>query len=102
MVEHALGVARVLKGKLVCLLGIVNLTQHCDCWAEGSPRVAADIGFALSEDPVALDQAALDLVESANGRRLDQLAFPKIDGLVQLAYAESVGLGRRDYQLIEV
>ena len=102
MVEHALGAVRALKGKLVCLLGVVNLTQHCDCWAEGSPRVAADIGFALSEDPVALDQAALDLVEGANGARLDQLSFPKIDGLVQLAYAESVGLGRRDYQLIEV
>jgi uncharacterized protein len=102
MVEHALGVARALKGKLVCLLGIVNLTQHCDCWAEGSPRVAADIGFALSKDPVALDQAALDLVERANGRRLDELSFPEIDGRVQLAYAEAVGLGRRAYELIEV
>jgi uncharacterized protein len=102
MVEHALGAARALKGKLVCLLGIVNLTQHCDCWAEGSPRVAADIGFALSADPVALDQAALDLVERSAGRRLDQLAFPAIDGRVQLAYAESVGLGRRDYRLFEV
>mgnify|MGYP001317797896 CR=1 FL=1 len=102
MVEHALGVARVLKSRFVCLLGIVNLTQHCDCWAEGSPRVAADVGFALSTDPVALDQAALDLVERAAGRRLDQLAFPDREGLTQLACAESLGLGRRDYELVEV
>jgi uncharacterized protein len=101
MVEHALGAVRALKGRLVCLLGIVNLTQHCDCWGEGSPRVAADVGFALSEDPVALDQAALDLVERSAGRRLDQLAFPDREGLTQLAYAESLGLGRRTYDLIE-
>ncbi len=101
MVEHAWGVVRALSGKLVCLLGIVNLTRHCDCWAEGSPRVAADIGFALSADPVALDQAANDLVERANGRRLDQLAFPEIDGRTQLAYAENLGMGQRAYRLIE-
>jgi hypothetical protein len=102
MVEHALGAARALKGRFVCLLGVVNLTRHCDCWGEGSPRVAPDIGFALSTDPVAIDQAAMDLVERATGRRLDQLAFPELDGLTQLAYAERIGLGRRDYELVEV
>jgi len=102
MVEHALGAARALKGKLVCLLGIVNLTQHCDCWAEGSPRVAADVGFALSLDPVALDQAALDLVAAAEGKPLDQIAWPKVDGTVQLSYGEKLGLGSREYRLVEV
>ena len=102
MVEHALGTVRALKGKVVCLLGIVNLTQHCDCWAPGSPRVAPDVGFALSTDPVAIDQCALDLVAAATGRRLDQLAFPQLDGCVQLAYAEKLGMGSRSYRLVEV
>jgi uncharacterized protein len=102
MVEHALGAVRALKGRLVCLLGLVNLTQHCDCWGAGSPRIASDIGFALSTDPVALDQAALDLVKAGTGRALDRLAWPKIDGTVQLSYGESLGLGRRDYRMIEV
>jgi uncharacterized Fe-S center protein len=55
----------------------------------------------VSTDPVALDQAAMDLIERAAGRRLDQLAFPELDGSTQLAYAENLGLGRRDYELIE-
>jgi hypothetical protein len=102
MVEHALGTVRALKGKLLYLLGIVNLTQHCDCWAPGSPRVAEDIGFALSSDPVALDQAALDLVLATTGQRLDRLAWPELDGIVQLSYAERLGLGNRRYDLLEV
>ncbi len=102
MVEHALGTMRALKGKLLCILGVVNLTQHCDCWAPGSPRVAPDIGFALSLDPVALDQAALDLVSSATGKPLDRLAWPNLDGTLQLAYAESLGLGSRSYRLVEL
>lgn len=102
MVEHAMGTMRALKGRLVCLLGLVNLTQHCDCWAPGSPRVAADIGFALSRDPVALDSAALDLVAAATGQPLDRLSFPNLDGTLQLSYAESLGLGKRSYRLVEV
>jgi uncharacterized Fe-S center protein len=102
MVEHALGTMRAIKGRLICLLGIVDLTQHCDCWAPGSPRVASDVGFALSRDPVALDQAALDLVASVTGTPLDRLAWPNLDGTLQLSYAESMGLGSRSYRLIEV
>jgi uncharacterized protein len=102
MVEHALGVTRVLKGKILCILGIVNLTRHCDCWAPGSDRVAPDVGFALSTDPVALDQAALDLVSSVSGERLDRLAWPELDGLIQLDYAQSLAIGSRTYRLTEI
>jgi uncharacterized Fe-S center protein len=98
-----LGAVRALKGRLICVLGIVNLTQHCDCWAPGSPRVAPDVGFALSTDPVAIDQAALDLVAAASGgKRLDELAWPQLDGRIQLDYAEGIGLGSRRYLLAEV
>ncbi|MDM7916549.1 MAG: DUF362 domain-containing protein [Candidatus Eisenbacteria bacterium] len=99
MVEHALGTIRSLDGKLLYLTGIVNVTQHCDCLPSGSPVIASDVGFALSSDPVALDQATVDLVEEVAGTRLDRLAFPHLDGSVQLAYAEQLGLGSREYEL---
>jgi uncharacterized Fe-S center protein len=102
MVEHAIGVMRAVKGRLTCLLGLVDMTRHCDCWGAGSPKVVADIGFALCADPVALDQAALDLVAAVNGKGLDQLAWPKLDGTIQLSYAERLGLGKRKYELVEV
>ena len=51
---------------------------------------------------MALDQAAVDLVARANGSPLDKLAWPELDGCVQLEYAQSIGLGNREYRLIEV
>jgi hypothetical protein len=51
---------------------------------------------------VALDQAALDLVSTATGKSLDRLAWPNLDGTLQLSYAESLGLGSRKYRLVEV
>ena len=102
MVEHAVGAVRAVDGRLLCIVGIVNLTQHCDCWGAGSEIVASDIGFAMSTDPVALDQAVVDLVAASAGQPLDRLAWPKLDGNVQLSYAEKLGLGSRSYRLIEV
>ncbi|MBI5531586.1 MAG: DUF362 domain-containing protein [Deltaproteobacteria bacterium] len=102
MVEHALGAMRAVKGRFTCVVGMVNLTKHCDCWGAGSPKMVPDIGFALSSDPVAIDQAVMDLTEAANGKRLDQIAWPKIDGTIQLVYAERLGLGKRKYELVEV
>lgn len=102
MAEHALGVVRALEGRVVYLLGLVSMTKDCDCLAPGSPFVARDIGFAASTDPVALDQAALDLVKKAEGKSLDRLSYPDLDGTVQLAHAERIGLGSRKYDLVEV
>lgn len=102
MVEHALGVIRATKGRITYVLGLVNLTKDCDCLSPGSEFVARDIGFAASSDPVALDQAALDLVRSAESKSLAELSYPRLDATVQLAYAEELGLGSRAYDLVEV
>ncbi|MCL2822925.1 MAG: DUF362 domain-containing protein [Polyangiaceae bacterium] len=102
MVEHALGVIRGAKNRLCYVLGIVNLTKDCDCIGAGSAIVAKDVGFAVSSDPVAIDQAAMDLVCAVEKKTIDKLAYPAMDANVQLAYAEKLGLGTRNYELIEV
>lgn len=102
MVEHGLGVIRATKQRITYVLGLVSLTKDCDCLSAGSPVVAEDIGFAASSDPVALDQAALDLVQSTKHKSLAELSYPKLDATVQLAYAERLGLGSRKYDLVEV
>jgi len=102
MVEHALGVIRATKQRIGYVIGLVNLTKDCDCISSGSPVVARDIGFAASSDPVALDQAAMDLVRSVEKQSLGDLSYPSIDSTVQLVYAEELGLGTRKYELIEV
>jgi uncharacterized protein len=102
MAEHALGVVTAIGGRSTYVLGIVNLTRDCDCLAGRASRVAPDVGFALSSDPVALDQAAMDLICASTGKRLDQLTYPALDGTIQLAYAEQIGLGKREYCIVEV
>ncbi|MFP5503869.1 MAG: DUF362 domain-containing protein, partial [Candidatus Sericytochromatia bacterium] len=73
--------------------------------------IVPDIGILASRDPVALDQASVDLLNQTPGlagTRLqdpgshDKLRdmYPAIDWEVQLAYAERLGLGKRDYELM--
>jgi uncharacterized Fe-S center protein len=102
MVEHVAGVIAALDRRITYVVGIVNVTRDCDCISTDSGLVARDIGFAASTDPVALDQAVQDLIYANEGARLDQLAYPAIDGTVQLAYAERMGIGSRSYALREL
>ncbi|MCL0082056.1 4Fe-4S ferredoxin, partial [Dehalococcoidia bacterium] len=77
--------------------------------------VVADIGILASYDPVAIDQAAVDLVNQQQGlpgtrlkKNLGQgedklrALYPNIDWTVQLRYGEEIGLGSRDYELVSV
>ncbi len=72
---------------------IMNITRGCDCEGKKMEPFVPDLGALASLDPVAIDQAALDL--------LDQRAGSKVfrRGRGALAYGESLGMGSRDYQL---
>ncbi|MDL2222358.1 DUF362 domain-containing protein, partial [Parabacteroides sp. OttesenSCG-928-N08] len=99
---------------------IMNVSPECDCWNHNDAALVPDIGIAASFDPVALDQACADLVRKApvlqNNRITDQhahddchcgadkfrMVHPDTDWESGLAYAEKIGLGTRQYELIEV
>ena len=59
-------------------------------------------GLLASFDPVAIDQAVLDLVRRRAGRSLEAMSYPGHDAAVQVRYAESLGLGSSRYDLVEV
>jgi uncharacterized Fe-S center protein len=103
MAEYAVGINKALKGKIVYLNVILSVSPACDCYPGNDRPVVGDIGFASSLDPVALDKACLDLVTKANGGS-DPFAerYPHIDSDVQLSHAVKLGLGSKDYNLIEV
>ncbi len=98
--EYALGAVKDKAGKVGFINFIMNITPDCDCWGYSAAAVAPDIGIAASTDPVALDQASVDLVNKAAGRDLFKAVHPKVDWEVQLAHAESIGLGERAYKLV--
>lgn len=102
--EHALGALKGKEGRAVFFNFLLSITKDCDCFDRADmPTMVEDIGILASADPVAVDQAAIDLVETRGGRKLPQLiGNSQLDWHHQIEHAVKIGLGRADYELIEV
>ncbi len=102
--EHALGVLKTKKNKAVFFNFIFSVTKDCDCFNTPNMRkIVDDIGIVASTDPVAVDKAAVDLVEGKAGKKLAQLVKnTKLDPRWQIEHAEHIGLGSTNYKLVKV
>lgn len=106
MVEHALGAVAGKEGRVLYLNFLLSVTPLCDCWSKSDPPLVPDIGILGSRDPVALDQASVDLVNRARGLRgrgpkdKFRAVHKGIDWSFQLQHAERLGLGSRAYELV--
>ena len=107
MAEAATAVSDYLKGqgKQIVYITVMNaLSVDCDCDAKQGDPVMKDLGIVASLDPVANDQAFIDMIWNSQDPGAEQLK-ERIEsrlGREILPYAENLGLGTRDYQLIEV
>jgi uncharacterized Fe-S center protein len=81
---------------------LTNITQDCDCHGTRQKPIMDDIGILLSEDPVAIDSASIDLVAKHNNGIDPFKKLNGVDGKHILDYAEKIGLGTKDYELIEI
>ena len=80
-----------------------NLSVDCDCDSNPAPPKMADIGILASADPVALDQACVDLVYASDDDSADLIArIESLDGPHVLEAAETLGVGSRAYDLVEI
>jgi len=102
MAEHAAAVIRHFGPKAVFVNVLVDMTKDCDCMDKVQEKVTPDLGILASPEIVAADQATLDLTEQAAGRSLSALSFPGLNPTLQIAHAEKLGLGSRQYRLVEV
>ena len=107
MAEAATAVADYLNenGKQIVYITVMNaLSVDCDCDAHQGNPVMKDLGIVASLDPVANDQAFIDMIWSSKdeGAHLLQERIDRQQGREILPYAESLGLGTRDYELIEI
>lgn len=75
---------------------VFNITRQCDCEGHPMKTIAKDVGVFASTDPVAIDQACLDTMDKNEGRTV----FRR--GRRTLEYAQSIGLGSKKYELIEI
>jgi len=102
MVEYSLAVLKEKKNKSGFINFAIRINKECDCWGMENPRIAPDIGILASLDPVSIDKASFDLVNKASGTDIFKAAHPEQDGTKQLKYAQEIGLGSLDYELIEL
>ena len=80
-----------------------NLSVDCDCDSNPAPPKMADIGVLASADPVALDQACVDLVYDSDDDSADLIErMESRNGAHVLEAAEQLGVGNRAYELIEI
>lgn len=91
------------NGKRIVYINVMNhLSVDCDCNGNPAAPDMHDIGILASTDPVALDQACVDLVYSAkDGKSLIERIESR-NGIRTLEHAEAIGLGSRTYKLVNI
>jgi hypothetical protein len=114
MMEYAYGVMKDRRDKAVFVNFITQVSPACDCYGHNDLPIVGDIGILASRDPVAIDQACVDLVNASPGILGSALKehvpgadkfkdiYPQVDWPLQLEYAEQLRLGAREYELIKV
>ena len=115
MAEYALGCASNFDGRVGYMNFVIRVSPECDCFSWSDYPIVPDVGILASRDPVALDRACYDLVNAQKGFENSALrgAFepgedkfrsmkPEMDPLYTLRYAEELGLGSMDYEMITV
>jgi len=100
MAEYAFAVSKIFDNKIACLNFLIHITKGCDCMGKGSPPFTEDIGILASYDPVALDQASVDMINEQNGKDIIK-AQNEVDWAVQIKHGEKIGLGCRDYTIVK-
>ncbi|MBN1871853.1 MAG: DUF362 domain-containing protein [Candidatus Omnitrophica bacterium] len=102
LAEYALGASKAVGQQNICYINFINhITKDCDCMSRSEPPICNDIGILASKDPVALDQASVDMVIKNNGADVFKKGYPNIDWSWHLKHAERIGLGHRTYEIEE-
>lgn len=105
MADAASSVVKMFENRLVYINAICNLSVDCDCCSVAEDPCMKDIGIVASTDPVAIDQACIDLVM----KQTDDPGLPHFmeriesrHGIHTIEAAAELGIGSREYELTEI
>lgn len=104
MADAASSVHDYFKDNIVYINVMKNMSVDCDCCAVAEDPCMKDIGILISTDPIAIDQACLDLVYASTDLGKEHLIerIESRNGVHTIEAAEALGYGSRDYELIEI
>ncbi len=104
MAEADESVIDYMKGNIVYINVINNLSVDCDCDSNPEPPCMKDIGIAASIDPVAVDKASLDFIYNSDDPGRDHF-IERVEtrhGIRTIEHAEELGIGTTNYELINI
>ena len=104
MADAAKSVVDYFNGKIVYINVMKNMSVDCDCCAVAEDPCIADIGILVSDDPVAIDKACVDLVYACSDEGKPHLIerIESRNGVHTIDAAAAIGCGTKEYELIEV
>ena len=104
MADAASSVVNYFKGNVVYINMMVNLSVDCDCFAFAEDPCMADIGILASTDPIAIDQACIDLIYNSQDKGRDHFVarVERQNGIHTIEAAAELGFGTREYDLINI
>ena len=104
MADAAKSVIEYFDGNIVYINVMKNMSVDCDCCAVAEDPCMKDIGILASTDPIAIDQACIDLVYASEDPGRDHLLerIESRNGVHTIEAAAALGYGTREYELITV
>ena len=105
MADAAKSVVDFFHGNAVYVNVMMNMSVDCDCCAVAEDPCMKDIGILVSEDPIAIDQACIDLVYAATDDPGQKHFLERVEsrnGVHTIEAAAALGFGSREYELVEV
>lgn len=104
MADAAGSVVEYMKGNILYVNVMKNMSVDCDCCAVAEDPCIADIGILVSTDPVAIDQACIDLVYACSDPGKPHLIerIESRNGVHTIEAAADLGYGVREYELFEL
>lgn len=104
MADAASSVTKLFKDNIAYINIMCNMSVDCDCCAVAADPCMKDIGILASLDPVAIDQACIDLVKNSSDPGKEELLerINSLNGLYTIECSEKLNLGSREYELINI
>ena len=104
MADAASSVVNYFNGDIIYINVLCNMSVDCDCCAVAEDPCLKDIGILASLDPVAIDEASINLVKNTNdpGKEHFMERVNSRNGLHTIEEAEKHGIGSREYELVNI
>ena len=104
MADAASSIVSYFKGNIVYINVMKNMSVDCDCCAVAEDPCIKDIGILISLDPIAIDQACIDLVYNSDDEKKEHLIqrIESRNGILTIEASAKLGFGSREYELIKI